>query len=88
MATLLKRSLNESRKYLTLEGVLTESDSELYPINTAKDVTVRDLTILLIKQHDFLVNRVLTLTTIGQKRSTPHELRDEIKAEEQLIRNE
>jgi hypothetical protein len=68
LTSLIKKALNESSKFLIEQGVLNKDgsiDKEQYPLPCGSANTSRDLTILLIKQHDFLVNRVGTLTTLG-----------------------
>ena len=63
----MKKSLGDSRKFLVEQGVLDQADGATYPTYSAKDMTTRDLTVLLIRQHEFLVNRVGALTSLGVK---------------------
>jgi hypothetical protein len=57
-----------SFKFLATEGVLDWNDKVAYPVPQNASLTSRDLTIMLLKQHEFLVNRVGSLHVLTKIR--------------------
>jgi len=94
----LKKALKESHKYLIDHSLISE-DGEGYPTFNPKDPTMcsnRDLTLVLLKQHDFLVQRLALVqdiaiqnkkegTKLNNKDSTD-ELRKQIAVEEETMK--
>ena len=61
ISQLLRKALVNSEKYLSAEGVLSQLDKRAYPVPQTTSLTSRDLTVLLLKQHEFLANRAASL---------------------------
>ena len=73
IAHILKKAIRNSREYLLSKGIIDEhsiSDKTNYPSYNPKDPfknTQRELAVTLLKQHEFLITRVVALNELGLK---------------------
>ena len=96
---ILKQTLKKARDALIQKGIINESsliDKEKFPTYDVSDpmkCTPRELTLKLVKQHDFLLHRVVALTEAARKTTLSRyaegtDLMKDLEAEETVSRQD